>query len=251
MEEKYCYNSGRFPSRRRRRLMTEGDMVLEMNNFKHFDHSRGRRNVLQNSERLWPQGIVYYQFDNSVKYSQKKRLKQAMDFLSSVSCVQFFDREYSIPQYLLITSGGPRCWSHVGYFGLQKHEIALGDKCWNDRTIMHELLHTLGFGHEHNRLDRDNYINVNWDNIREEKRNQFCKNEFGTYKTFDLPYDYRSIMHYYGYGSFAKNLEEPIMFAKSTRVQLGGHYMTEQDICKLNFLYNCNNNNYCPFMYFQ
>ena len=31
---------------------------------------------------------------------------------------------------------------------------------------MHEILHFLGFYHEHTRYDRDEYIKVNWKNIK-------------------------------------------------------------------------------------
>ena len=43
---------------------------------------------------------------------------------------------------------------------------------------VHELLHTLGFVHEHTRPDRDNFVEVNTDNIVSGKEGNFKKRIF-------------------------------------------------------------------------
>jgi len=37
--------------------------------------------------------------------------------------------------------------------------------CFKCSSILHELIHSLGFYHEQQRIDRDEYVKINWDNI--------------------------------------------------------------------------------------
>lgn len=63
------------------------------------------------------------------------------------------------------------CWSDVGKIG-QRQTVSLDDRCIL-RTIpgliIHELMHTLGFYHEHQRPDRDNYVFINFKNVEPSK----------------------------------------------------------------------------------
>jgi len=66
----------------------------------------------------------------------------------------------------IITPLFSSCYSIVGRIG-GPQTLSLAPKCLNTGTIFHELLHTLGFWHEHTRPDRDKYINVLWHNIED------------------------------------------------------------------------------------
>ena len=46
-------------------------------------------------------------------------------------------------------------------------KISVGDGCDYQHVMSHEIGHTVGFYHEQNRMDRDSYVDVKWDNIDE------------------------------------------------------------------------------------
>lgn len=44
--------------------------------------------------------------------------------------------------------------------------ITLGYDCMSLGDISHEIMHVLGFAHEHVRPDRDQHITILWENIK-------------------------------------------------------------------------------------
>ena len=66
----------------------------------------------------------------------------------------------------------PGCYSNIGY--LNKRQVInlnnkdeVGEGCFRHGSISHEILHTLGFHHTQARIDRDDYVDIIWDNIKE------------------------------------------------------------------------------------
>lgn len=57
------------------------------------------------------------------------------------------------------------CWSPVGRSGDGVQRLSLGQRCWYLGIVVHELGHAIGFWHEMNRPDRDDWIYVYWNNI--------------------------------------------------------------------------------------
>ena len=59
-----------------------------------------------------------------------------------------------------------RCFSSIGRSGGMQ-VVSLGPSCLQrgPGIVLHELMHVLGFWHEHSRADRDRYIRVNWNEI--------------------------------------------------------------------------------------
>lgn len=61
---------------------------------------------------------------------------------------------------------------------------------------MHEMMHALGVNHEQNRPDRDEYVYINFDNIRQSSRHNFNKKPADSVSLYGTEYSYDSIMHY-------------------------------------------------------
>ena len=97
--------------------------------------------------------------------------------------------------YIEIKKTGGGCWSYIGRrFAVQV--LSLDDSCVNQMIVQHEFLHALGFWHEQSRPDRDNYVTINYENIRSGWESQFYKRTFSEVDSLGAPYDYDSIMHY-------------------------------------------------------
>jgi hypothetical protein len=82
--------------------------------------------------------------------------------------------------------------------GASRQDIFIGAGC-GIRQIAHEIGHTIGLDHEHNRHNRDQFISVIWPNILNDRaaRDAFTPEAAAVGKTDDLgPYDFKSVMHY-------------------------------------------------------
>lgn len=130
--------------------------------------------------------------------------------------------------YISIHGNGKECWSYIGRIGgKQELNLATGICFGKVGTAIHELMHVIGFTHEHNRFDRDDNVWIEWANIREgasvqkqktsilgyfflDRKHNFVKMKPKTTTSYGVAYDYKSVMHYSMF-AFSKNRHATIV----------------------------------------
>lgn len=128
---------------------------------------------------------------------------------------------------------------------MPSYEVRLGPECDSPGNAMHELGHVLGFFHEHQRPDRDQYIIINEDGIQDSQVAEDAYRRYDGYvNSLGVEYDYASIMHY-SKRAFAKPGEVAFKINKSKKLpeclpEVGQRKsISRKDIDQINKLYNC------------
>ncbi|XP_077345052.1 meprin A subunit alpha [Lithobates pipiens] len=167
------------------------------------------RNALRNESYRWKFPIPYILADN-LDLNAKGAILKGFEMFRLKSCVDFkpYEGEHTFLHFQKF--GG--CWSYVGDFGVGQN-LSIGSGCDHKAIIEHEILHALGFYHEQSRTDRDDYVQIWWDEITEGMGHNFNTYDDNFITDLNTPYDYESVMHY-GPFSFNKNASVPTITAK-------------------------------------
>ncbi|XP_071537531.1 uncharacterized protein [Panulirus ornatus] len=195
--------------------------------------------------RRWPNNTIPVSFSPDYPTSLRRKVHWVMSVLNQQSCVQFTKATDPNQYSLRIVKDKKECSSSVGYRqypdGFQTAN--LHDNCFFDRgSIFHELLHAAGINHQHVRPDRDTYVTIHSENIREKTLFNFRKRtgKHDHLMTFGLPYDYNSVMHY-GAKAFAKDIKKPTISVNKDFPGLLGQRTAPSrgDVAILNRYYQC------------
>ncbi|XP_054745664.1 hatching enzyme 1.2 [Anastrepha obliqua] len=213
----------------------EGDMLVPYEQTFYF------RNGLIAYSTHWPGAVVPYIIQGDFNEKELARITHAFHEYHNKTCVRFKPRTYE-HDYLVITNHKTGCWSSVGRLGGRQEVNLQTPHCFhNYGTSMHELMHSLGFMHEQNRPDRDNYIRVLRQNVKKGMLGNFAKGSPKELHHFGVSYDYASVMHY-SKTSFSKNGQPTIEALKNTKEALlmgQRNGFSKGDVAKLNAMYKC------------
>lgn len=156
------------------------------------------------SAKKWPDSNIPYQFHNALPNNLRENARIAMQRIMEATCIKFIQRTSEAQRnfiYFQPYQTDPRggaCQSIVGVNGASYNAIDMSNACDPGRCI-HEILHALGFNHEHVRADRGRYVTFHPENIEPSYNPAVvARTNFAivTDTTTDTEYDLLSIMHY-------------------------------------------------------
>ncbi|RCN39828.1 astacin [Ancylostoma caninum] len=135
--------------------------------------------------------------------------------------------------YLYVADAGGY-YSHVGKLGGRQNFSLLSSCTWEIGRAIHEIGHALGLYHTHSRYDRDSYVTVMPELIKEHPNEyrKIRKNESDNYGT---EYDFGSIMHF----SSSANHPTLIPADKNYARTMGSHMLSFTDLLLINKHYGC------------
>uniref|UniRef100_A0A1B6KRF0 Metalloendopeptidase n=2 Tax=Graphocephala atropunctata TaxID=36148 RepID=A0A1B6KRF0_9HEMI len=156
--------------------------------------------------KFWPNGVITYDVSPELPQHMIKSIKYSIEYINSLSCVRWVQRNpwevtvvnYVSFQYWYGEGGLASCRAVTEMAGGQQ-QVELGPLCMGEGTdnekhvsVIHEMFHTMGFYHEHQRLVRDCYVELLPPTII--FSNPAYQIRFHLYSNW--PYDYESVMHY-------------------------------------------------------
>lgn len=138
---------------------------------------------------VWPEGVLFYRFDIDLTPDEREAWLTAAAEWSRVARIRFEAATEDTPDYVWVRRAAFN-YSYVGRIGGPQE---MGIRNWSDRWIVaHEIGHALGLIHEHQRYDRDDFVEVEWANIpllyHPNYERMLSWNPTG--------YDFLSLMHY-------------------------------------------------------
>jgi Astacin (Peptidase family M12A) len=141
--------------------------------------------------KVWPTNEIPIYIQPNLQ--NPERVNEALAYFSGTN-IHFIPYENQ-EDVIVFENGKGACKSYLGYIG-GKQPIYLSEAC-SAQAIAHEIMHTLGFIHEQNRTDRDDYVDIVWANIDRKSIFNFEKFSSSMMQVSGLTkFDFESIMIY-------------------------------------------------------
>ncbi|MEV0251908.1 M12 family metallopeptidase [Nocardia sp. NPDC050712] len=143
-------------------------------------------------EKKWPNGVIPYYIDSAFNADQRNIITQAINngWNSRVGCLKL--RPYAGEKDYVYVRPGDTCRSDMGRQAGGQYLFLNVTGCVNQAEVLRQFMFAAGMGWEHSSPDRDNYIDILWDNIPEGQRYLFEQQNLSDF-TFLGEFDFYSI----------------------------------------------------------
>ena len=204
--------------------------------------------------RLWNENydvredrfLLAYYFDSNSSHTEKQKdlIRKSFGQFGDYTCVKMVEvsRSDNRFKYKLQIKSGNGCYSYVGRH-FEHQEISLGTNCEYATYPLHEVMHALGFWHEHQRPDRNEYVSIHRNRTFLLDDQFFVAYSNKIWEIYDwnpsgTKYDIDSITHYTS-TMFSKDRDIPVMTYPGKNDPLVIHNsktFSPTDIIDINFL---------------
>ncbi|CAK8685136.1 hatching enzyme 1.2-like [Clavelina lepadiformis] len=183
--------------------------------------------------------VVPYTIDASIQQNPRAlaAVSAAIQQYAEDTCIRFKPRKNEKDYLEFFVGRG--CWSYIGRIR-GKQQLSVGNGCEWKGVVMHEMMHAMGFFHEHSRPDRDDTVKIVMENINPRMKFNFKKMSSFSINSMNSPYDITSVMQYGGY-SFSINRQPTILEKKTGKpVVAQRRGFSVEDKKQINGLFKCN-----------
>lgn len=217
----------------------QGDIILSSEQVALLDDSLTTRGAIHTgTTKYWPDCTVYYDFASD--FTKRTDVLNAMAEISGQVYVKFSPKTKTSKNYIHFIHGMGNYSNYGKTGGAQNLSIEKVQGSVKG-TVIHELCHALGLFHEMSRSDRDDYVEILWNNIESGKEHNFkTYSQMGNPGADVAAFNYMSIMMYspHSFGKMVNGVEQQTIRRRDGQSYPSqSFYLADTDIATLRAIY--------------